>query len=324
LNNGQWQPSGPEVFGQFNYAHRDYLGRIWLSNGQTGTLDPVNQTGVAPFQQPVAGGVPIIAMDLESNFIAVPGPNPNSIAVYAVNVNGGGNEQVATLALNGALRDLAIAPDGMTLYAATDTEIAVYRNELGGGWGTMPVSIFTHDLPSPKLATSLNGQTVAVTGMRTDGIPGLRVYNMAFGTTVSVTAGAAVNGLPGTSWSRPALSPEASLAAVSATNGTTRVIDAITGAVLVEIPAGGFGPVAFSTNGLQLLVPTVNQQLQMYSVELPPQPDATPGPTTQPMVVTATPTTGPIIVTATPSTAPIVVTATPSDEPTLPAPTASN
>lgn len=333
LDEGQWQPSGPEIFGSFNYVHRDYLGRIWLSNAQTGTLESVDQPGIAPFQQPVAGGEPIISMDMESNFIAVPGPNPNTIAVYAVDANGGGNVQVATLALNGGLRDVVLAPDGMTLYAATDTEISVYRNELGTGWQTMPLSVFTHDLPNPKLATSLDGQTVAVTGTRTDGIPGLRVYYVAFGATVSVRAGAAVNGLPGTSWSAPAVSPEASLVAVSATNGTTRVIDSNTGAVLVELPTGGFGPVAFATNGLQLLVPSVNQQLQMYGVEIPPQPDATPGPTSAPMVVTATPTfgpmvvtatptSGPMVVTATPSTAPIVVTATPTTDPTLPPPTA--
>lgn len=337
LANAAWQAAGPDTVGQFNFVHRDWLGRIWTADALTGTLSAGNDLDLAPFALPVIGGIPILSMDMESRFIAVPGATPETIVVYSVDQDGGAATVSATLGLNGPLRDLAFWPDGMGLYAATDTEIALYQYVLGEGWGAVPVTIFTHDVANPKLSTSLNGNTVAVSGTTATGVPGLRVYNVSLTSTVSVTAGAAINGEPGTTWSRPSVNPDGTLVAFSSSIGAVRVADTVAGAVVAQLTTGGSGPVAFSMDGLILLAPTANQQVQMYGVALPPDltqvtatPTFAPGvvvvtqtPTFGPVVVTATPTFGAIVVTATPTFGPIIVTATPSTAPTLAAPTAS-
>ena len=337
LANAAWQAAGPEVVGQFNFVHRDWLGRIWTADALTGALVASNEPNLAPFALPVIGGIPILSVDMESHFIAVPGTTPETILVYEIDPNGGEAVASATLGLNGPLRDLAFWPDGTGLYAATDTEIALYTFELGDGWSGVPVTIFTHDVANPKLATSLDGSTVAVSGTAATGVPGLRVYNVSLVNTVSVTAGAAINGEPGTTWSRPSVNPDGSLVAYSSSLGAVRVSDTVAGATVAEIASGVSGPVAFSMDGLVLLAPTANQQVQMFGVALPPDltqvtatPTFAPGvvvvtqtPTFGPLVVTATPTFGAIVVTATPTFGPIVVTATPTMEPTLAPPTAS-
>lgn len=326
LASAGWQPAGAEKFGQYNFVHRDWTGRIWTADALNGTL-ATEDTTLAPFALPVIGGIPLLSVDMESRWIAVPGAAAQTISVYEVDQNGGAAMTAATLGLNGPLRDLAFTPDGMGLYAATDNEIALYRFD-AGVWGGVPVTIFTHDLANPKLATSLDGNTVAVSGTAATGEPGLRVYNVNLLNAVVVTAGAAINGEPGTQWSRPSVSPDGALVAYSSSLGAVRVSDTVAGTVLANLATGGSGSVAFSMDGLTLLVPSVNQQVQMYGVMLPPelmQITATPTFDAGVMVVTATPTFDPgvVIVTATPTFGPIIVTATPEIAPTLGVPTAS-
>ena len=190
----------------------------------------------------------------------------------------------------------------------------------------MPVTIFTHDVANPKLATSLDGTTVAVSGTAATGVPGLRVYNVNVTNTVSVSAGAALNGEPGTIWSRPSVNPDGTLVAFSSSLGAVRVADTVAGAVLAQLTTGGSGPVAFSMDGLVLIAPTANQQVQMYGVALPPElSQVTATPTFfDPNVIVATATFDPgvIIVTATPTFGPLIITATPTTEPPLAPPTA--
>src|SRR5690606_10346988 len=111
-------------------------------------------------------------------------------------------------------------------------EIALYTFEQGDGWGAVPVTIFTHDVTNPKLATSLDGSTVAVSGTAANGVPGLRVYNVNLANTVAVTAGATINGEPGTQWARPAVNPDGTLVALSSSLGSVRVADTVAGAIL--------------------------------------------------------------------------------------------
>src|SRR5690606_21697167 len=152
LGEAAWQAAGPETVGQCNSTHRGWLGRIWTADALTGALVAANEPNLAPFALPVIGGIPILSVDMESRWIAVPGTTPETILVYEVDQDGGEALTSATLGLNGPLRDLAFWPDGSGLYAATDTEIALYTFELGDGWSAVPVTIFTHDVTNPKLA----------------------------------------------------------------------------------------------------------------------------------------------------------------------------
>lgn len=271
----QWQPTS-EIVGQFNYIQRDFDGRIWTSDALSGMLTAANDPSILSISFP-ANPAPVLAVDMESFSVASFGAAANTITIHSIDRNGDASRVTATFTLGSAIRDLVFRADGMALYAATDTQIALFVVEPGIGWLPAPQALASHDLANPKLAVNINGTTLAVTGVRADGLPGLRLFGVSASDPAQLIPGPAPIGEAGTSWSRPALNPDGSLVAVGTVQGTVRLSDTSNGSTLNELSTGGFGPVVFSTDGLILLAPTINAQMQMYGVPIVQPSEIAPG-----------------------------------------------
>jgi hypothetical protein len=255
------------------WAFADNTGRVWTvgedneitAQGLDG--EQFNAVGMATTD---GDGIMPVAIDGESNFVAI--TTPNGVELHQIGRNGALNELLMTLPVSGNVLDVAFSSDGMNLFVLTPNELTVYRFVLGEGWTGDAHQTVALDLRLGTLAVAEGGSRVAVAGTTNDGVAAVRVIdNLNSDEGQVMRTILEYNATGDIALLSPSFNADGSLVAVFSTDNSVLLLHPETGATAsleTGTEEGVMGSVAFSRDGLILWVYN-GSHVEGYAVAAP-------------------------------------------------------
>ncbi len=248
-----------EIMTPAAWVFADNTGRVWaVSEADSGSqLGVMEGTEFPAIELPASDTAPVLAVDGESNFVAV--ATADGVDLYQTGRNGALNEVLFTLPTSGDVLDVAFTSDGMMLFVLTANDLTVYRFVLGEGWTGQAQETLAFELASGQLDVS-DATQVAISGTTADGVAAVYVIDLLNDETPGNETVVTYESADGVAFSAPSFNADGSLVAVYASDDTLRLVDTANGEVtlLILSDAAGdsetLGTVEFSRDGLLLWV----------------------------------------------------------------------